>query len=242
MDEIDKELIDPSVEPASEKAHRLTRASLAAVPALGGTLVEAFNALIEPPMARRKTAWMVQVTEALNELFQKGVLTEDDLQNNEKFFTTLVHASSVAIKNHEQEKLEALKNAVVNSALPGAPDDTLQQLFLNLVDSCTSWHLALLKLFQGPENWAAEKNHQFPSWSMGGLTAVIESAYPELRAHKDLYRLVWQELYRNGLVNTDGLGTTMSATGMMAKQTTEIGDQFLAFISAPTAQAQNKQL
>jgi hypothetical protein len=34
----------------------------------------------------------------------------------------------------------------------------------------------------------------------------------------------------------------MSATGMMAKQTTEIGDQFLAFISAPTAQAQNKQL
>jgi hypothetical protein len=78
MDEIEKELIDPSVELASEKAHRLTRASLAAVPALGGSLVEAFNALIEPPMARRKTAWMVQVTDALNELFQKGVLTEEE--------------------------------------------------------------------------------------------------------------------------------------------------------------------
>jgi len=37
---------------------------------------------------------------------------------------------------------------------PGAPDDTLQQLFLNLVDSCTSWHLALLRLFQSPEKWA----------------------------------------------------------------------------------------
>ena len=233
MDEIDKELIDPAVEPDSEKAHRIARASLAAVPALGGTLVEAFNALIEPPMARRKTAWMVQVTEALNELIQKGVLTEHDLQNNEKFFTTLVHASNVAIKNHEQEKLTALRNSVINSALPDAPEDTLQQLFLNLIDTCTSWHLLLLRLFQGPEQWAVKNNHQFPSWSMGGLAAVIESAYPQLQQHKDLYRLVWQELYRNGLVSTDGLGTTMTVGGMMAKRTTPIGDQFVTFISQP---------
>lgn len=233
MTEIDKELIDPAVEPTSEKAHRMTRASLAAVPALGGTLVEAFNALIEPPMARRKTEWMVQVTDALNQLFEKGILTEEDLQTNEKFFTTLVHASNVAIRNHEKEKLDALRNAVLNSALPGAPDDTLQQLFLNLVDSCTSWHIALLRLFQGPEQWATQNGHKFPSWSTGGLTAVIEDAFPQLKGHQDLYRLVWQELFRSGLVNTDGLGTTMTASGMFAKRTTAIGDKFLAFISEP---------
>ena len=233
MSKIDKELIDPVVEPASEKAHRVTRAALSGVPALGGALVETFNALIEPPMARRKTEWMGQVTEAINELYEKGYVTEQDLQENEKFFTTLVHASNVAIKNHEQEKLDALRNAVLNSALPGAPDDTLQQLFLNLIDSCTSWHIALLKLFQDPEQWANENNHQFPSWSMGGITAVIESAYPELRGQQDLYRLVWQELYRNGLFNTDGLGTTMTVNGMLSKRTTTIGDKFVAFISTP---------
>ncbi len=47
MSKIDKNLIDPAVEPESEKAHRVVRAAIAAVPALGGTLVEAFNALIE---------------------------------------------------------------------------------------------------------------------------------------------------------------------------------------------------
>ena len=234
MNKIDKELIDPTVEPVSEKAHRLTRASLAAVPAIGGTLVEAFNSLIEPPMARRKTKWMVQVTDALNQLFEKGILTEEDLKTNEKFFTTLVHASNVAIRNHETEKLDALRNAVLNSALPGAPDDTLQQLFLNLVDSCTSWHIALLKLFQSPEQWAKANGHQFPSWSSGGLTAVIENAFPSLNRHQDLYRLVWQELFRNGLVNTDSLGTTMTASGMLSKRTTTIGDRFLAFISEPS--------
>ncbi len=230
---IDKELIDPIIEPDSEKAHRVARAAISAVPVMGGALVEAFSSLIEPPMARRKTEWMVQVTEAINKLYQKGFVTEQDLQSNEKFFTTLVHASNVAIKNHEQEKLNALKNAVLNSALPDAPDDTLQQLFLNLIDSCTSWHIALLKLFQNPEIWAKNNNHQFPSWSMGGLTAVIESAYPELGNEKDLYRLVWQELFRSGLLNTDGLGTTMSASGMLAKRTTEIGDKFVKFISNP---------
>jgi hypothetical protein len=233
MSKIDKELVDPVLEPESEKAHRLARAAIAAVPALGGTLVEAFNALIEPPMARRKTEWMVQVTEAINELYEKGIVTEENLQQNEKFFTTLVHASTTAIRNHEKEKLDALRNAVINSALPGAPSDTMQQLFLNLVDSCTSWHIALLKLFQNPQNWAQVNKHQFPSWSMGGISSVIEHAFPQLQNQKALYSLVWNELYRNGLLNTDGLGTTMTGSGMLAKRTTPIGDAFVKFISEP---------
>jgi len=233
MSKIDKDLVYPVVEPDSEKAHRVARAAFSGVPALGGALVEAFNALIEPPMARRKTEWVGQVTEAINELYQKGFVTENDLQENEKFFTTLVHASNVAIKNHEKEKLEALRNAVLNSALPGAPDDTLQQLFLNLINSCTSWHIAILRLFQEPKQWARNNGHQFPNWSMGGITSVIESAYPKLQGQQGLYRLVWQELYRNGLLNTDGLGTTMTGSGMLAKRTTAIGDKFVEFISEP---------
>lgn len=233
MSKIGKELVDPTVEPESEKAHRVARATASAVPVLGGALVEAFNALIEPPMVRRRTEWMAQVTDAINDLYEKGIVTEADLQENEKFFTMLVHASNTAIRNHEEEKLNALRNAVLNSALPDAPSDTMQQLFLNLIDSCTSWHIALLKLFQGPEQWAAEHNHQFPNWSMGGIFSVIEHAYPQLQNQQALYKLVWNELYRNGLFNTDGLGTTMTGGGMLAKRTTPIGDAFVKFISEP---------
>jgi hypothetical protein len=188
MSKIDKDLIDPVVEPTDEKVHRVTRAAISSIPVLGGALTETFNALIEPPMSRRKTQWMVDVTDAINELYEKGYITESDLQSNEKFFTTLVHASSTAIRNHESEKLKALKNAVLNSALPRAPDETMQQLFLNLLDSCTSWHIALLKLFQGPEQWANSNNIKFPSWSMGGLTAVIEYALPSIaKQPRNLY-------------------------------------------------------
>jgi hypothetical protein len=184
-------------------------------------------------MSRRKTRWMIEVTEALNDLYSKGTVTEKDLQENEKFFTTLVHASTIAIRNHQSEKREALKNAVINSALPDAPDDTIQQLFLNVIDSCTSWHLALLQLFQGPEKWAREHSHSFPALVMGGLSQIIESAYPALQGQEEIYRLVWQELFRDGLVNTDSVSGSMSSRGMMAKRTTDLGDKFLAFISQP---------
>lgn len=233
MKKIDNDLVDPTVEPESEKTHRVIRSAMSAVPVLGGTLVEVFNSLIESPMAKRKTEWMLQVTEAINYLFEKGIVTEEGLQQNDRFFTTLMHASSAALKNHEKEKLEALRNAVINSALPDAPDDTMQQIFLNLIDSCTSWHIVLLKLFQSPVEWARNSGHKFPSWGSGGISTVIENAYPVLQGQRDLYHLVWQDLYRSGLINTDSVGATMTVTGMLAKRTTPIGDCFVEFISRP---------
>ena len=233
MAKIDKELIDPTVEPDSEKIHRVARAAIAGIPTVGGPALEIFNALITPSMERRKTEWMIQVSGAINELYEKGVVTEKDLQENEKFFTTLVHASGVAIKNHQGEKREALRNAVINSVLPDAPDDTMQQLFLNVIDSCTSWHLALLQLFHDPVEWAKIRSHKFPDLVMGGLSHIIESAFPPLRGQQELYRLIWQELYRDGFVSSDSVAGTMSGSGLMAKRTTALGDRFLAFISAP---------
>jgi hypothetical protein len=65
MKKIETELINPTVERDSEKVHRSTRAALSGVPVPGGALTEAFSALIEPPMAKRKTEWMVQVSDAI---------------------------------------------------------------------------------------------------------------------------------------------------------------------------------
>jgi hypothetical protein len=101
------------------------------------------------------------------------------------------------------------------------------------LDLFTVWHLRVLKLFQDPQGWAQHNRHQFPSFYMGGLSSVLESAYPELGSRRELYDQLWQDLYQRGLVNTDSMHTTMTATGMMAKRTTVLGDQFLRFIEEP---------
>jgi len=233
MQRIDQKLIVPIVEPSEDKAHRLARATIATIPVLGGSLLEVFNSIIEPPLARRKTEWMIQITSAVNSLLEKKIITEDDLKTNEKFFTTLVHASSVALKNHQNEKIQALRNATINSALPDSPDDATQQMFLNLIDTITPWHIAFLRLFQDPNHWAIANNHKFPNMSVGGLSTLLESAFPQLAKRRELYDLIWSELYRSGLVSIQGLHTTMSGTGLYAKRTTLFGDEFMNFISEP---------
>ena len=230
---VDKNLIDPVDEPDAERAHRAVKTALSAIPGLGGPAVELFTGLIVSPMERRKKAWMIQVSDTIQELYDKKILTEKDLHENEIFLTSLVTASGIAIKNHQAEKLEALRNAVINSALPGAPDETVQRLFLNFVDTCTLWHLALLRLFRDPRHWAKEKNHQFPNLTAGGLTDIIESAYPEMRGREDICKIVWQELYRYNFVSSDSLSGMMSSSGLLAKRTTELGDQFLDFTAKP---------
>jgi hypothetical protein len=50
-------------------------------------------------------------------------LTPERLATNEAFVTVTMQASQGAIRNHQQAKLEALRNAVLNSALPNPPQE-----------------------------------------------------------------------------------------------------------------------
>ena len=49
-----------------------------------------------------------------------------------------MRASEMAMRTHQREKIEALGNAIVNSQLKGAPEETIQQIFWNDVDDSTS--------------------------------------------------------------------------------------------------------
>jgi hypothetical protein len=66
---------------------------------------------------------------------------------------------------------------------------------------------------------------------MGGLSAVVEHAYPELRGRRDFYDQVWRDLFAEGLVTTESLHAMMSFSGLMSKRTSGLGDELLAFIS-----------
>ena len=164
---------------------------------------------------------MDQVGEKLQELEAKG-LRLDELQKNEEFVSAVMHASQIALRTHQTAKLDALRNAIVNVAKGQAPDATLQNVFLNLVDSFTELHLRILKVFQAPS--------PPPGMSMGGLSSVLEHNIPGLRGHRELYDQLWKDLYSRGLVNTDGLHVTMSGSGLGQKRTTGIGDAFISFI------------
>ena len=52
------------------------------------------------------------------------------LSENELFISTIMEASQIAVRTHKNEKIEVLKNVVLNSALSISIDEEIQTMFM----------------------------------------------------------------------------------------------------------------
>jgi len=228
----DKKKLKSPESSKKDTAHKAIKAGLSLLPA-GGAAAEFFNSIIVPPLEKRRQQWIEEVTQYLNELKDKKGIDLESLQLNDKFITTVMQATQSAIRNHQREKLVSLRNAILNSALPESPDESLQSMFLNYVDTFTVWHLKILDLFHNPSDWAKRNNHQFQEYYSAGMNTTLESAFPELYEQRSFYDQIWKELYSHGLVSTDSLHGMVTGQSLLNSLTTEMGDKFLNFISNP---------
>lgn len=233
VEKVDLEGLDPALEPDGEKFHRVARIVLGAIPVAGNPLLEVFNSVVESPLNRRKTDTIIQIGELLNDLIEKGVVTEEGLKNNEAFISTVADVCNISIRNHQAEKLEALKNAIKNSALPMCPADDYRQLFLNFVDICTVTHIRLLRLFSAPLDWIVTHSLERPG-APGqdcALAMVVWVAFPDIHGNQDLANAVWMDLYQRGLVKLERLDTPVGYDQLLGCQTTYLGSSLVRFIS-----------
>lgn len=205
-------------------AHTIAKAGLSAIPVIGGPGAELFQLVVQPPLEKRRAVWMDQVAEGLRKLEETGLKIEY-LRENEEFISAVMHASQIALRTHQEEKRRALRNAVLNVAGGKGPDQALQMMFLNFIDVFTEWHIRILKLFQAPL--------PPPGLFTGGLSHVLENAFPELRGQREFYDSIWRDLLQSSLINTDSLHIMMTGDGLVQKRTTQHGDKFLAFIAEP---------
>jgi hypothetical protein len=97
----------------------------------------------------------------------------------------VLQATSIALRNHQKEKLEALRNAVVNSVLPSSADDDIKLMFLDLVDELKVSHLRLLRLLYEPNKYSNEKTNFLN----------------ELEKHKHLYCHFPKQLIAHNLIS-----------------------------------------
>jgi hypothetical protein len=217
---------------ARDVAYAVAKAAVSAAPVVGGPAAELLGLIFGPPLEKRREKWLEQLAGAVEELQEKvSELTPESLSKKDAFVSTALRATEIAIRTHQQEKLEALRNAVVSAALPGAPGDTQQQIFLNHVDSLTPLHLQILDFFQAPQGWGQRHQITYPTWTMGAPATVLEHSMPSLAGQRGLYDQIVNDLEQRGLMTSGGLHTTMSSQGMFSRRTTPLGEQFLQFIS-----------
>jgi hypothetical protein len=194
-----------------DTVHALVKAVVSTVPVAGGPLVEVFAYLVDEPVSKRRDAWIEQIAgsvRALEERLAKPLVEE--LKNDESFTTVLLSATHIAMRNHEKEKLDALANAVLNTGLGLAPDETERAIMLSLIDRMTPLHVGVLRIYLDRRNSA--------------VVPFLENVYrffPILRDREELARRIWKDLVDEELMR-DG---HFVLTGF--------GHRFLSFIGGP---------
>jgi len=224
---------------AKDVAHTAVKMGLSTVPILGGAAAELFSAIIVPPISKRRDEWMESIAIALKVLQERvDDFDVENLSQNEIFITTVMHASQVAIRNHQKEKLEALRNAVLNSALANEPEEDMQLMFLNFVDILTPSHLRILKLYSDSEAGEEIYNSMEPSGFVERFFPEINK--PEMDQRIGLYCQLFRDLTNYGLMNTSsGLVMPLETErgGLIPTvrggSITSIGKRFIDFITSP---------
>lgn len=187
------------------------------IPVIPGVAAEIIGLVLAPPLAKRRDAWFESLGERLKAVEARLEL----LGENQAFVTTALQATQIAVRTHQEEKLDALRNAVVNSATNPGPEDDVRSMFLTLVDGFTPTHLRILKYFQ-------DRN------SLGERTVQRM-----IREETALTNLMVEELARDGLLRDQrpyaargrDTGESLLTFGWTLSP---LGSQFLQFISRRT--------
>ena len=136
----------PAAEAADYSA-TIAKATVAAIPLLGGPAAEIFGAIIAPALGRRPDEWFEQLRLTVNDLARRANnVTWESLLDNESFTSALLQATAAALKTSAKDKVGALRNAVLDVAAGTGPDEDVQSLFLAFVDALTPVHLRLVRL------------------------------------------------------------------------------------------------
>lgn len=235
-------MIQSLVAPLDEGEGRdlmVVKIALGFVPWIGGALAEAFGHLTNN-LARRQEFWMVQVSEVINTLQKRSGLTVEDLMKNEAFTSFLLHATPIALRSHQKEKISTLRNALASVGCSGFSDEDLAFQFLRYIDELTVSHVNILRII-------SKKADAFKE------VKSMQQAFEYLRQGESasisplVARTYLRDLDVRGLVNAIDLEDLPDfesrAVYIAAEQSerhplqlTELGARFLAFVSSQMAE------
>ena len=117
-----------------------------------------------------------------------------------------------------------LANSVINSLNPNINEEKLI-VFLDLIDRYTVSHIKIIYFFFNPKRFDGIDSN---SYMMGAPSIPLFHVYPEL--NNELFKKIYDDLYNDGMVTLENLNISLTGSGMVAKRTTTIADEFLEFI------------
>jgi hypothetical protein len=176
--------------------------SAAGIPVLGAVLSASYSRILAPPLTKRTQEFLKTVYDRLSELENEiEGFKIDHLSENPLFITTFLHVYSIALRTHHEEKLEALRNVVINVAKPIDVDDDVSLMFTNFIDTFTPWHIKILEFL---DNSAFAINDP-ETFGKGYSVNVLEYVLNHFSEQRDsaFAAQVIKDLQDRGLIRSD---------------------------------------
>ena len=198
---------------------------------------ELIDLVIATPMSKRKDAFISDINERLTKMeSEKTDFTIESLKDDDIFHTVIINAIRAAIATHQKEKIEALRNAVLNAALKINIEENIQMMFLNYIDRLTPLHLLMLNFLQNPKKHCDDRNVKTDNIIIGGITNIVYQAvsWPK-EVNGDVLEQIVKDLNTYGFINIDANAyrLNMSMSSVLSSHTTSLGNQFLKYITEP---------
>ena len=194
---------------------------------------EFYSTFIKPPLTKRTEEWTYSVYIKLLALEEetKGI-TLKSLSEKPLFITTFMQALQIALRNHQEEKLEALRNAVINTARPTFPEDDIYLTFLNWIDVFTNWHILVLNYLNERELEIKDGSMPMRNISIRPIDKVL-SNFPLLRGEREFALQLLRDLSDRGLVSLDSAPSVIRSDGNFYESyTTDLGKRFMQYINS----------
>lgn len=217
-----------------EILERTVEAGAGMVPIIGGPLAVALTVAMGWTYNRRMAEWMEDLAQAVTDLQERtDHLSFEELAQDEDFVDAVVAATRAAQATRAQQKLDALRNGVLNALGPDAPSQDEQARFFRLVEQFTPAHLRMMTFLDDPGAVFDAMDLPRPNLLSAGRSALLE-VMPEFTGRRDWYDLLDRDLAAASLTNHGGLHAMQSGASLWNSATSTLGKRFLAFVSDPT--------
>lgn len=139
-----------------------------------------------------------------------------------------------AAENYQEDKIQAFRAILLNTAIGIDYSEEEKEYFLNLVNTLSVLHIRILRFMADPLSYV--ESHAISKEQIrGGFSDFFPVAIPG--AALDVIISAFGDLHQYGLINTDKsiFGTMTSAQGLhlLGNRVSELGRKFISFCTMP---------
>jgi hypothetical protein len=167
----------------SDKNYNAVKALVSSIPTVGSLCGSLLESRIPSPATQRLYIFLETLVRKFDELKSKIELVDFE---SPAFQTALIRTYQIVICTHQEQKLEALRNIVLNSSIPNTLEDDVLGMFLNWIDGFTELHISTLKHLHYLDRYAPEE---------------LCTHFPMSDRNKLIYNKVLKDLADEGLIS-----------------------------------------